>query len=452
VSVQASFIQDIDLPVPDKLCKSAKWEQIDCKGGSYSFLPTMYEWISWGYDPESYKDLEPEDAISTNHNEVNTWELSYADRFCRNMYNLNSYNLVSFLTMYNELIPYQSVAYGDENLKFNYPFDIREYSWERLNFNEIDWEMQSHWLDIRHYFKSSGGKDYSDLGWGAENSKDGVLYSKIAEEDKYWLDDNVWKEILEYAEKDFDDYFENREFLYKTNIPKTLTLFDNILPTQWTLPASVCDFGLIGRVVSSSGSSGNVKTYPDDENFYLIPEARKDYSYSHKDLYDFWDNPPYGMWRYSPYASRWFFADIVNAAAGELNQRMILKDGESCPYSRIPEYLLNDKDISAPVKRLYNEIEGIGLAYDYCKAMECSKFSEAPNLKHSKVILSKYRNRLWNAVSTGRKKPYKFLSSMADNSKWLKEIIEDKEKISISDSTWYYTMAYMVNAKGVEGY
>lgn len=429
VPAEASYIKDIDLPVPDKLCESAQWEQVDCIGGAYSFLPTLYEWISWGYDPEDYNDLEPDDAILTRHSEVNTWEMSYADRFCRSMYNLESYNLVSFLSMYNELIPYQSVAYGDKNLKFNYPFDIREYSWEQMNFNEIDWQIQEHWLDIRHYLSDSN-------------------YYKITDEDEYWSDDEIWEEVLEYSNNDFNDYFINREFLYKTNIPKTLTLFDNISPTEWTLPASVCDFGLIGRVVPTSG----ISTYPDDVNFYLVPETRKDYSYSHKDLYGYWNNSPYGMWRYAPYASRWFFADIVNAAAGELNQRRRLKDGEAYPYKEIPEYLLSDKNISIPIKRINDEIEGIGLIYDYCRVMKCARYNERPDLEHSRLILSKYREDIWDEVSESGKKPYKFFSYMAEESKKLKNKIEKKENIKITDSTWYYTIEYTVNANGVEGY
>ena len=452
VLAEASYITDIDIPVPDKLAESAKWEQFNCRGGSYTFLPTMYEWVAWGNDPEDYKYLEPDDAIPTEHTEVNTWELSYAHRFCRNMYDLEGYNMVSFITMYNELIPYQSVAYGDKNLKFNYPFDIREYSWERLNFNDVDWKMQQHWLDIRHYLKDSAGSTVADLGWGLEDEKGEKAYYKISDEDKYWLDDESWKEILEYERKDHNDYFVNREFLYKTNIPKTVTLFDNILPSRWTLPASVTDFGLIGRVVPISRRKSDISTYPNDDNFYLLPETRKDYSYSHKDIYDNWDNPPYGLWRYAPYASRWFFADIVNAVAGELNQRYLLKEGDEYPYKKIPNYLLDGSNINIPIRLKHDEVEGIGLAYDYCKAMECARYNDAPNLEVARFLLDNYRKAIWNEVSENGKKPYKFFPYMAEGAKGLKKIIEDTEKIHISDSTWYYTIAYMVNANGVEGY
>ena len=84
--------------------------------------------------------------------------------------------------------------------------------------------------------------------------------------------------------------------------------------------------------------------------------------------------------------------------------------------------------------------------------MECARYNDAPNLEVARFLLDNYRKAIWNEVSENGKKPYKFFPYMAEGAKGLKKIIEDTEKIHISDSTWYYTIAYMVNANGVEGY
>lgn len=106
------------------------------------------------------------------------------------MYNFSDYNLISFISMYNELIPYQSVAYGDENLKFNYPFDIREYSWLGLQFNSIDWKEQERWLKIRKYLLNNM-PDYIDFGWSKSNKENNYKTIK-----NNWADSPMWSKIL----------------------------------------------------------------------------------------------------------------------------------------------------------------------------------------------------------------------------------------------------------------
>lgn len=397
IPVYASYIDDLDFPVPDKLIEFKSWNQVNCDGGTYLFLPTLYEWVSWGYDSADYKYLEPEDAIYTEHFEVNTWQMSYADRYCKAMFNLQDYNLVSFLTMYNELIPFQKVADGDENLKFNYPFDIREYSWKKMNFNEIDWETQKHWLKIRKY---------------------------VSDEE---------------------------EFLFKTNIPEAVSMFGNKYPNTWQIPAIPSDWGLIGRIIEPTRSKNKAKTYPENDiNFYRTSETRKDISYFDRNNYSInWEQSPYIIWRYSQYASRWFFPDIVNAVAGELNYRWV--HDKSFEYKNIPDYFFEAPNLILPIPKTKNVLKGIKLAYEYCRIMECTKFDTEPNEEQIEAIL-KYTSKIKKSIKDSKVFPYKFIDYMSEDTKSIKKYIEEKEKIKISDSNWYYTIAYLVNSNGVEGY
>lgn len=408
-NVYASYIQDLDYSMPEQLMKIQKWKYINCIGGSYEFIPTIYEWILWGYNPDDYSNLTSEDAITTKHNEVNSWEVSYADRFCKYMYNFYDYNLVSFISMYNELIPYYQVSYGDENLKFNYPFDIREYSWEDLEFNDIDWNNQENWLKIRKYL--SNNKKFIDI------------------------------KNLDIKNLSIKDEEEIRQFLYKTNIPKTITMCNNNLPNIWCLPSSPYDFGLIGRISKN-----------DTNNFYysLVPEIRKDYSYSHKSQENnknIWKNQPYDMWRYASYASRWHFADIINMIAGELNMRFGKKEDEVYPYNKIPNYFWENNNIIIPIKESKDKKDGINKIYKYCLIMDCAKYNYPPNVTQVNIIY-KYSKDILEVLGY----PYKFLSSMAEESQTIRKIISEKEKIYIDDSTWYYTLSYLINSQGLSSY
>lgn len=417
-NIYASYIQDLDYPVPEQLIQVQPWKEINCNGGSYEFLPNFYEWVSWGFNPTDFKKLKPEDAIETKHNEVNTWEVSYADRFCKLMYNFSSYNLVSFISMYNELIPYQNVAYGDINLKFNYPFDIREYSWIGLYFNSIDWKEQERWLQIRNYL-SDDIPDYINGNNLELNIENELL--------------NQTKTSFQYNDKNEE---RNKEFLYKTNIPKIITLFDNILPTSWSLPASPGDFGLIGNIEDSHGR----------KKYSLVKETRKDYSYSHKINKQIWENSPYNMWRYAAYASRWYFPDIVNAIAGELNMRTKISNS-TYPYNNIPQYFWEVDNIIIPISENTDKKQGIQKFYDYCRIMKCLPYNIQPKAEYADIIF-KYSKEIFQYLNN----PYKFVPSMAFNSNEIRDKISEIENIEIDFSTWYYTIAYMINARGVAGY
>lgn len=49
----ASYIQDLNYPIPEQLVQIQEWKTINCYGGAYEFLPSLYEWISWGFNPEN---------------------------------------------------------------------------------------------------------------------------------------------------------------------------------------------------------------------------------------------------------------------------------------------------------------------------------------------------------------------------------------------------------------
>lgn len=421
----ASYIQDLNYPIPEQLVQIQEWKTINCYGGAYEFLPSLYEWISWGFNPEDYSKLKAEDAIKTKHNEVNTWEISYGDRFCKLMYNFSDYNLISFISMYNELIPYQSVAYGDENLKFNYPFDIREYSWLELQFNSIDWKDQERWLKIRKYLLNNM-PDYIDFGWSKSNKENNYKTMK-----NNWTDSSMWSKILSLTD-DIEINEKNKEFLYRTNIPKTITLFSNLSPTAWSLPASPGDFGLIGNI---------------GYNTSLVSKTRKDYSYFHSIGKNVWNYSPYNMWRSAPYASRWYFADIVNAVAGELNMRAGRNKEDTYPYDTIPDYFWNKNNIILPISKGSNRKQGIQKIYEYCKIMNCLPYTTSPNLSCVDVIFH-YSTEIFQCLDN----PYKFIPFMAKKSNEVRAEIEKNEKIEIDNSTWYYTIAYMINARGVDEY